>query len=90
MSEHQISLPGDGDESLLAAAAMESMTPADRIAAHVPSATAVSSQQQSLCDGVADLAGAVGGDGQSLHQHMKTVIGELIVAKLAKQGVNIG
>lgn len=87
MSEHQISLPDDVYENLLAAAATEGMTPADWIAAHVPPVTAVSSQEQSLCDRLADLAGAISDDDQSQHQDMKTVINEAIAAKLAKQGM---
>ena len=89
MSDHQISLPDGAYEHLLTAAMIAGMTPAEWIAAHVPPATAVSSQPQSLYDRLADLAGAIGDDGQSHHQDMKTVIDEAIAAKLANQGVNI-
>ncbi|WP_250126645.1 hypothetical protein [Chroococcidiopsis sp. CCMEE 29] len=88
MSEHQISLPDRVYENLLAIAAMEGMTPADWIAAHVPHATAASSQQQSLYDLLADLAGAISDDGESHQQSIKTVVNEAIAAKLAKQGIH--
>lgn len=86
MSEHQISLPDNVYQNLLAAAAMEGVTPADWIAAHVPIPPAVPSQEQSLYDRLADLAGAISDDGQPHHQDMKTVINEAIAAKLTKQG----
>jgi hypothetical protein len=88
MSEHQISLPDSVYENLLAIAAMEGMTPADWIAAHVPHATAAPNQQQSLYDLLADLAGAISDDGESHQPGIKTVVNEQIAAKLAKPGIH--
>jgi hypothetical protein len=76
MSDHQISLPDHVYKNLLAAAMMEGITPAQWVAAHVPSATVISNQEQSLYDRLADLAGAITDDRQSHHQDRRTVVDE--------------
>lgn len=88
MSERQLTLPDDVYQNLLTAAAMEGVTPVDWIAAHVPHLPAASIQQQSLYDLLADLAGGIGADDQPSQQSIKTVVGEAIAAKLAKQGIH--
>lgn len=88
MSGHQLSLPEDVYQDLLTAAVMEGITPVDWIAAHVPHRPAVSTQQQSLYDVLADVAGSIGADEEHSQQDIKTVVGQAIAAKLAKQGID--
>lgn len=89
MSDHQLSLPDDVYQNLLTAAVMEGITPVDWIAAHVPHRPAVSTQQQSLYDVLADVAGSIGADEEPSQQDIKTVVGQAIAAKLAKQGLDV-
>ena len=56
MNEHQISLPNSVYENLLAVAAMQGVTPADWIAAQLPT---VAEQQKSLPDLLYGLVGAI-------------------------------
>lgn len=87
MSEFQISLPADVYQGLIAAAATEGVTPKDWIAAHLPPRSAAPSQQQSLYDVLADIAGSIGADEEPHEQDIKAAVNEAITAKLAKQGI---
>lgn len=86
MSDQQLSLPESVYEGLLAAAATEGVTPADWIAAHLPSRLISPSQQQSLYDVLQDVAGSIGAGDEPSPQNIKAAVGDAITAKLAKQG----
>lgn len=87
MSDHQLSLPDEVYQNLLAAAAMEGVTPVEWIAAHAPNRPVGSPHQQSLYDVLADVAGSIGADEGPAQRDIKTVVGDAMTAKLAKQGI---
>lgn len=83
MSECQLSLPVDVYQGLLAAAAMEGVTPVDWIATHLPPAAR---QNQPVSADVSDLIGSV--DSRRLAQPSppRTPFEEILIEKMAKQG----
>jgi hypothetical protein len=87
MSDYQLTLPDEVYQNLLAAAALEGVSPVDWIAAHLPHRPAASPYQQSLYDVLADVAGSIGADDEPAQPDIKTVVGDAIAAKLAKQGI---
>lgn len=85
MSDHQLTLPDSVFQHLLAAAAVEGITPVDWIATHLP----VAAKQQSVSGDISDLIGSADSR-RSVHRSQpKTPFEEILVAKMAKQGVHI-
>ncbi len=84
MREHFISLPEDVYCHLLAVAETEGVTPADWIAAQLPSDV---DQQRPLAVLLSDLVGSINSQVEPPAPHEKTVFGEAIASKLAKQGI---
>lgn len=83
MNEHQLSLPDDVYQNLLAAATMEGVTPADWIAAHLPAAT-----EKPVAGDISDLIGSV--DSRQPRQRPEpTPFEAILIDKMAKQGVHI-
>lgn len=83
MSEHLISLPQNVYGALLAAVQKDGVTPADWIASKLPT-----EEESTLLPAVvSDLVGAI--DSQQTPHHLveKTDLGDIIAAKLAKQGI---
>lgn len=85
MSDHQLTLPDSVYQHLLAAAAIEGITPVDWIATHLP----VTAKQQSVSGDISDLIGSVDSRHSVHRSQPKTPFEEIIVAKMAKQGVYI-
>lgn len=84
MSEHLISLPQNVYEALLVAAQKDNVTPAEWVASKL------STQEESalsLPAIVSDLVGAIDSQQTPHHKNEKTILGEMIAAKLAKQGI---
>ncbi len=86
MSDHQLSLPDDVYQNLLAAAAVEGISPVDWIAAHLP---ASEEQQEFSPDVVADLIGSFDSRQHSYPSREKTPFEAILIEKMAKQGVRI-
>jgi hypothetical protein len=86
MSEHQLSLPDDVYRGLLADAAKKGISPVDWIAAHLP---ASDEQQEFSPDVVADLIGSFDSRQHSYPPREKTPFEEILIEKMAKQGVHI-
>lgn len=84
MREHFISLPEDVYCHLLAVAETEGVTPADWIAAHLSSDV---DQQKPLAALLSDLVGSINSQTETPSSYEKTVFGEAITSKLAKQGI---
>ena len=86
MSDHQLSLPDSVYQHLLAAAEIEGITPVDWIATHLPVAA---KEQQSVSGDISDLIGSVDSRRSAPLSQPKTPFEEILVAKMAKQGVYI-
>lgn len=87
MSDHQLSLPDNVYQSLLAAAAVEGVSPVDWIAAHLPASE--QEQQDFSPDVVADLIGSFDSRQHSYPSREKTPFEEILIEKMEKQGVRI-
>lgn len=85
MSDHQLTLPDGVYQHLLAAVAMEGVTPVDWIATHLP----VAAKQQSVSVDISDLIGSADSRRLAHRSQPKTPFEEILVAKMAKQGVYI-
>ena len=85
MSDHQLTLPDGVYQQLLAAAAIEGVTPVEWIATHLPVAT----KQQSVLTDISDLIGSADSRRLEHRSQPKTPFEEIIVAKMAKQSVYI-
>lgn len=85
MSDHQLTLPDSVYQHLLAAATIAGITPVDLIATHLP----VTAKQQSVSGDISDLIGSVDSRHSVHRSQPKTPFEEIIVAKMAKQGVYI-
>ena len=83
MSEHQILLPEEIYNELLAAAHAKGISPADWIASQLPTASVGTSTVAS----VADLIGAINSQQEPHQNYETTFFGEAIADKLAKQGI---
>ena len=86
MSHHQLTLPNSVYQHLLAAAAIECITPVDWIATHLPVAA---KQQQSVSGDISDLIGSADSRRSAPPSQPKTPFEEILVAKMAKQGIYI-
>lgn len=84
MSEHQVSLPEEVYCDLLAAANADDVSPADWIASQLSTA---SIRRISNMTSVADLIGAIDSQREPDRDYEKTLFGEAIATKLAKQGI---
>ncbi|MDF5719392.1 MAG: hypothetical protein PUP91_02635 [Rhizonema sp. PD37] len=84
MREHFISLPEDVYCHLLAVAKTEGVTPADWIASQLSSDV---DQQRPLAVLLSDLVGSINSQTETSSSYEKTVFGEAIASKLAKQGI---
>lgn len=84
MPEHFISLPENVYCHLLAVAETQGMTPADWIASQLPSD---GEQQKPLATILSDLVGSINSQVEPPPAYEKTVFGEAIASKLAKQGI---
>lgn len=84
MSEHFISLPENVYCHLLAVAETQGVTPADWIASHLPPDF---HQQKPLATSLSGLVGSINSLVESAPTYQKTVFGEAIANKLAKQGI---
>jgi hypothetical protein len=83
MSEHQLSLPDDVYQNLLAAAALEGVTPVDWIATHLPAAA-----KQPVASDISDLIGSE--DSRQPRQRPEpTPFEAILIDKMAKQGIYI-
>ena len=86
MSDYRLPLPDSVYQHLLAAAAIEGVTPVGWIATYLPVAA---KQQQSVSGDISDLSGSADSC-QSVHRSQpKTPFEEILVAKMANQGVYI-
>lgn len=85
MSDRQLTLPDSVYQHLLAAAAIEGITPVEWIATRLP----VAAKQQSVSGDISDLIGSVDSRHSVHRSQPKTPFEEIIVAKMAKQGVYI-
>jgi hypothetical protein len=85
MSEHQLSLSESVYQHLLAAAAMEGITPEKWIETHLPPAA---KQQQAPCGDISDLIGSVDSR-RPAHRPPPTPFEQILIDKMAKQGVHI-
>ncbi|NJO93941.1 MAG: hypothetical protein HC820_05500 [Hydrococcus sp. RM1_1_31] len=83
MLEHQISLSEEVYNALLAVAQRSGMTPADWIASKLPE----KESDRPLPELLSGLVGAIDSQQAPRHQYEKTAFGEMIAAKLAKQGI---
>lgn len=86
MNEYQLSLPDDVYQGLLAAAAMEGVTPVDWIATHLPPAAR---QKPTASVDISDLIGSVDSRQSAHGLQPKTPFEEILAAKMARQGVQI-
>ncbi|MGI2909274.1 hypothetical protein [Tolypothrix sp. VBCCA 56010] len=84
MNEHFISLPENVYCHLLAIAETQGMTPADWIASQLPPNA---DQQNSLASSLSGLIGSINSQVEPSPSYEKTVFGEAIASKLAKQGI---
>ncbi|MGH2412685.1 MAG: hypothetical protein ACRDEA_03105 [Microcystaceae cyanobacterium] len=85
MSEHVISLPENVYGALLAAAQKDGVTPVDWIAAKLPVEEEATFSLPAM---VSDLVGAINSREEPHHSYEKTALGEIIAAKLARQGLH--
>jgi hypothetical protein len=83
MLDRQISLSEEVYNALLAVAQRSGMTPADWIASKLPSPES----DRSMPELLSGLVGAIDSQQDPHHQYEKTAFGEMIAAKLAKQGL---
>jgi hypothetical protein len=84
MSEHFITLPENVYTHLLAIAETQGITPADWIASHLPSDVDL---KKPVVPSVSDLIGSINSQVEPTATYEKTVFGEAIATKLAKQGI---
>lgn len=83
MSEHQLSLPDDVYHNLLAAAALEGVTPVDWIATHLPATV-----KQPVAGDISDLIGSEDSRQPTLRPK-PTSFEAILIDKMAKQGIHI-
>lgn len=86
MSDHQLSLPEGVYQHLLAAAAMEGITPVDWIATHLPPAVM---QRQSAPGDIADIIGSIDSRNSRHASLAKAPFEKILIEKMAKQGVHL-
>jgi hypothetical protein len=84
MSEHLIALPENVYCHLLAVAETQGMTPANWIASQLPPDV---DQQKPLATSLSGLIGSINSQVEPPQTYQKTVFGEEIASKLAKQGI---
>ena len=85
MSDHQLILPDEVYQGLMAAAASEGVSPADWIASHLPPTV----KQPHFNPGdISDLIGSVDSR-RSGHRPAPTPFEQILIDKMAKQGVRI-
>ena len=85
MSDHQLSLPDDVYQHLLTAAAVEGVTPLEWIATHLPPTV----KQEHFNPGdISDLIGSVDSR-RPAHRPAPTPFEQILIDKMAKQGVHI-
>ncbi len=84
MREHFISLPENVYCHLLAVAETQGMTPADWISSQIPPDA---QQQNPLPSSLSGLIGSLNSQLEPPSSYEKTVFGEAIASKLAKQGI---
>ena len=83
MSEYQITLPKSIYHTLLTVAQQQAITPADWIAAQLPSP-----QEQPLSKLLTDLIGSIDSQTEPHHPAQQNPFGQGIAAKLARQGIH--
>jgi hypothetical protein len=83
MLNRQISLSEEVYNALLAVAQRSGMTPADWIASKLPE----KESDRPMPELLSGLVGAIDSQQEPHHQYEKTAFGEIVAAKLAKQGL---
>lgn len=85
MAEYTITLPEQTYQRLLAIAQAKGITPEHWIQSQL---SAPSGEQQPLSSLLTGLMGAIDSKAEPVHRPKKTAFGEVIAAKLAKQGIH--
>jgi hypothetical protein len=86
MSEHQISLPEQIYDRLLAVSETQGISPTEWIVSNLPDQDSNQSGSNSFKD-VSDLIGSIDSRVEPHQNYQKTAFGEALALKLAKQGI---
>jgi hypothetical protein len=86
MAEHQIYLPDQVYDRLLAAAQTRGISPTEWIVSNLPDQDSNQPGSNSFKD-VSDLIGSIDSRAEPHQSYQKTAFGEALALKLAKQGI---